>query len=332
MTETISRRTVLRSLGVGGLILTMGTAKADACDGVEIVLSFDPGSGELPENLAVDRRGNKYIGMSSLGELWKVGTDNTTVSTLAAFNIGAGFGVLGVTVNPQGTVFLCLLTGVGDGDDTADTHGIWKVGRDGTKSLFAPLPPTTFPNDLMAFRDGFLVTDSTGGAVWYVTEGNATPWVTSELLEGTGAFGFGFPIGANGIVRGKDGAVYVGVSERGHIVRIPVNRDRSAGMPELFVADDRIFGCDGLTIDNHGNLYVAVIAQNTIVRVNTDKTIKTLATATDGLDGPSDVAFGTSRGEQKSLFITNFALLNTENPMPGLATLRVGIPGRPVNG
>ncbi|WP_336359425.1 SMP-30/gluconolactonase/LRE family protein [Haladaptatus sp. ZSTT2] len=332
MTELISRRAVLRTIGMGGLVLTMGSAKAGECGGVEILLNFDPGSGQLPENLAVDRRGNKYIGMSSLGELWKVPADNTTASPLAVFDIGAGFGVLGVTVTPQGTAFVCLLTGVGEGDDSADTHGIWKVERDGTKSLFAPLPPTTFPNDLMPFRDGFLVTDSTGGAVWYVTEGATTPWVTSELLEGTGSFGFGFPIGANGIVRGKDGAIYVGVAEQGHIVRIPVSQDGSAGTPELFVADDRIFGCDGITIDNRGNLYVAVIAQNTIVRVNTDKSVKTLATESDGLDSPSDVAFGTSGNEQKSLFITNFALLNTENPMPGLATLRVGIPGRPVNG
>ncbi|WP_338728913.1 hypothetical protein [Haladaptatus sp. DJG-WS-42] len=316
---------------MGGLVLAMGTVKADACDGVEILFSFDAASGELPENLAVDRRGNKYLGMSTLGELWKVPADNTTPETLATFSVGAGFGVLGVTVTPQGTAFVCLLTGVGEGDDAADTHGIWKVERDGTKSLVAPLPPTTFPNDLMAFRDGLLVTDSIGGAVWYVTEGSATPWSTAELLEGTGAFGFGFPIGANGIVRGKDGAVYVGVSERGHIVRIPVNPDGSGGTPELFVADDRIFGCDGITLDNRGNLYVAVIAQNTIVRVNADTTIETLATAEDGLDGPSDVAFGTSRNEQQSLFITNFALLNAENPMPGLATLCVGVPGRPVN-
>ncbi|MFC6732813.1 SMP-30/gluconolactonase/LRE family protein [Haladaptatus sp. DYSN1] len=330
MTAATTRRTVLKTIGAGGFILAIGSAKA--AEHVKILFEFDPAQGQFPENLAIDPRGTIYLGIATIGQLWKIARGSDTPEVLASFEVGDQFGILGVNVNARGTVHLCLLTGVGEGDDSADTHGIWQVERDGTKSLYAALPTDTFPNDLTPFRDGFLVSDTTAGAIWYVTEGNATPWVVSDLLTGTGDFDFGFPLGANGLVSCRDSAIYVVVTERDYLARIPVNRDGSAGTPEVYAQDPQLVGGDGITLDNRGNFYVAVIGQNTVVRVNRDRSVDTLATAENGLDGPSDVAFGTTGGDQKSLFITNFAFLTPENQKPGLAKLDVGVPGRPMTG
>jgi sugar lactone lactonase YvrE len=221
-------------------------------------------------------------------------------------------------------VYACLVTTPG-----ADQRGVWRIERDGSKSLYAAFPTNSFPNDILPDGDRLLVTDTTLGAVWEVREGDATRWVVDPLLEGTGAVGFGIPLGANGIGRTKDGGVVVANTEQGHLVHIPVNPDGSAGTPEVFVADPRLFLSDGLAVDTRDNVYVGVVGQDTVVRVAPDASIETLAEASDGLDNPSDVTFGTSRGEQKALFVTNYSVLNLANP--SLMKLDVGVPGAPIH-
>lgn len=296
-----------------------------ATSGPETLFTYNPAIGELPENVAINRRGTKYVSFPPRGEIREITPDNRTQSTLATFDIGEGNGVTGLEVHPRGTLFACLIT---FNTSDSDTHGIWSVTPDGETSLFAELAEVTFPNDILLDGDSLLVTDTVGGAVLRVREGEVTEWVSGPLLEGDGSIGFPFPIGANGIARASDGTVYVANTEFGHIVEIPVDSDGSAGIPEIFVEDERLFASDGLAIDTKDSLYVGVIGQDTVVRVTQDGSIETLATADDGLDGPSDVTFGTSRGEQKEVFITNFALLSEENP--SLMKLDVGVPGRPI--
>lgn len=323
---TIGRRSVLKTIGagVGATVVSSGLAAANA--GPETLFDYDPGEGELPENIAISKGGTKYVSFPPRGEIREITPDNRTESTLATFDIGEGTGVLGLEVHPRGTLFACLVTFDTEG---SDTHGVWCITPHGETSLFAALPPESFPNDILLDGHSLLVTETIGGAVLRVSHGGWTEWVSDELLRGTGEIGFGFPLGANGIAEGSDGTVYVANTEKGHIVEIPVDPDGSAGTPEIFASDPRLFAADGLAIDTNDDLYVAVIGQDTVVRVTQDGCIDTLATAEDGLDGPSDVTFGTSRGEQKELFITNFALLSQESP--SLMKLDVGVPGRPVH-
>ncbi len=68
-------------------------------------------------------------------------------------------------------------------------------------------------------------------------------------------------------------------------------------------------GADGLVIDATGNLYIAVNGQSTVVRVSSDgANVTTLATAADGLDSPSSVAFGRGRSARARLLAVNFAI------------------------
>ena len=328
MTISIGRRTVLRAIGLGVAAPTAVSGLAAADTGPRTLFTYNPGAGELPENVAIDHRGTKYVSFAPRGEIRAISPDNQTETTVATLNVGTGNGVIGLEVTPDGTLYACLASFDTPG---SDTHGIWTVPPGGSPRLFAALPTDRFPNDILLAGDSLLVTDTIGGAVLHVSEGEWREWVSDPLLLGNGTAGFPFPLGANGIAEAADGTVYVANTERGTLVEIPVDPDGSAGTPTPFSSDSALGFVDGLAIDTRDNLYAAIIGQNTVLRVTPAGVVETLATAADGLDGPSDVTFGTSRGEQKSVFITNFALLNPTNPAPSLMQLDVGVPGRPIH-
>lgn len=327
MTFDCTRRTALKTiaLGAAGVAGSAVGTPATAADGPERLFSWDPSAGELPENVAVDRRGRKYVSFAPRGELRRISADNRSESTLGSLEVGTGNGLLGLEVHPNGTLFACLVSFDSPG---SDTHGVWRRPRDGDLAPFAPVSPSRFPNDVLLDGHSVLVTDSVGGAVLRVGENRVTEWVADPLLEGDGSLGLPFPIGANGIARASDGTVYVANTERGRIVEVPVRPDGTPGTPRVFAEDPRLLVSDGLAIDVEDDLYVAVIGQDTVLRVAQDGSIETLATAADGLDDPSDVTFGTSRGEQTALFVTNFALISREDP--SLMKLDIGVPGRPI--
>src|SRR5437016_13845278 len=90
-------------------------------------------------------------------------------------------------------------------------------------------------------------------------------------------------------------------------------------------------GADGTAFDNEDNLYVAVNIQRKIVRIDPSGNTETLAAAPgDPLYGPSAIAFGTGRGERKQIFISNFAPAGLGGGIPGVVTMDVGVPGRPL--
>lgn len=121
--------------------------------------------------------------------------------------------------------------------------------------------------------------------------------------------------------------------DQGSIVKVPVDHDGSAGAPSEFVRDDRLTGADGVAFDTRGNLYVEVNAQNAIRRIFPEGDIETLVSNEmddfDRFDFPTNATFGTSRGAQKSVFITNLAFSDT--PDPTFMKLHVGVPGLPIH-
>jgi hypothetical protein len=111
-------------------------------------------------------------------------------------------------------------------------------------------------------------------------------------------------------------------------MRIPVRRDGSAGAPTVVAQGPALFGVDGLALDVFGDAFVAVNSQNTLLRVAHNGSLRTIATAADGLDNPASLSFGTSKGDRKHLFLTNFAAFSA-TPKPGLLEVSVGVPGQP---
>jgi sugar lactone lactonase YvrE len=298
-------------------------AAAGAAVDVEVVVDYDALAGELPEGLAVDKRGDVFVSISPLGQIRKIARDGSESMLAAVVPPGSGNGPLGLAVDAPGNVYAAVAT-----FDPA-TSGVYKIARDGT---FARLPGTEeieFPNGVTLDKEGNVyVTDTTLGAVWRVPAagGLAELWFRSPLLEGDGRIGFGVPLGANGIAF-RHNEIVVGNTELERLVRIPIEPDGSSGSASVFVEDPDLFAVDGLAFDVHGNLWAAVIAQSTIVRVSPSGDIDTIATAEEhGLDWASSIAFG----KNGDLWAVNFAIGPPGGPGPGLLRLAVGVKGQPV--
>ncbi len=304
-------------------IVASSAGPAGAIGPIQTVVSFNPVAGEFPEGVAVDVRGTAYVSLT--GPVDEIRTVDAAgdQTVLAHFNV-TGFGPLGLAVNARGDLYAAVAS-----FDQA-TQGIYRVFPDGTSQRLPGTGALAFPNGLAIDPHGNIyATDSIGGAVWKIAPGGtAELWSQDPSLAGTGALRLGFPLGANGIAV-RNNAVIVANTEGEKIVRIPIKQDGSAGGASVIAAGDALFGADGIALDVFGNIFVAVNPQSTLLLVAPDGSITPLATAADGLNNPASLSFGTSVGDRKSLFITNFAVFSAA-PTPALFKVAVGVPGAPV--
>ena len=164
-------------------------AVAGAAVSTTVVVDLDPALGELPEGVAVDKRGDVFFSVSPLGQVRKLDRDGSVSLLAQVVPPGSGNGTIGMAIDAPGNVYVATAT-----FDPA-TSGVYKIARDGS---FARLPGTgaiTFPNGIALDKNGNVyVTDTIGGAVWRVPAngGSATKWFESPLLLGDGSFNFGF--------------------------------------------------------------------------------------------------------------------------------------------
>ena len=303
------------------MLLSGGLAYASVT--VQTVVAFNPAAGEFPEGVAADVRGNVYVSLvEPVGEIRKIGPTGAQ-SVLAHFP-GPGFGPLGLAVDAAGNLYVAVAS------FEAATRGVYRVLPDGTTERLPGTDQILFPNGVAVDpRGNVYATDSISGAVWRIQPGgSAEVWIQDVLLEGNGAVGLGFPLGANGIALARK-VITVSNTENARIVRVPVLPDGSAGTPSVLAEGPELFGSDGIAVSVLGNTYVAVNPQSTLLRVDSDGSITTLATAADGLNNPASLAFGTSMGNRKSLFMTNFAVFSS-SPTPALLKVAVGEPGAPL--
>jgi sugar lactone lactonase YvrE len=302
--------------------LALPVAVAGAAIDVEVVVDYDLAAGEQPEGLAVDKRGDVYVSLAPLGEIRKIGRDGSETTLATVVPPGTGNGPLGLAVDAPGNVYAAVAT-----FDPA-TSGVYRIARDGS---FTRLPGTgaiVFPNGVTFDKRGNLyVTDTILGGVWRVPASgeSAELWFQSPLLLGDGSFGFGFPLGANGIAF-RHNEIVVGNTELGRLVRIEIEPDGSAGAFSVLAEEEALFAVDGIAFDVHGNVWAAVIAQSTIVSVSPSGAVTTVATAADGLDWASSIAFG----KNDDLWAVNFAIGPPGGPGPALLRLAVGVKGQPV--
>jgi sugar lactone lactonase YvrE len=289
-----------------------------------VIASFDPNKGELPEGLATSKTGTIYVSFPFTGELRTVSLDGTSAH-FATLPTGGGFGPLGLAVDAPGNVYVGVRT-----TDPA-TQGVYRVTPDGEATRLPGTGAIAFANGLAFDQRGNLyVTDTILGAVWRIPRGgSAELWIQDDALEGDGSAGFGFPLGANGIAV-RHNQVFVTVTEKASVVRIPIERGGSAGPLSVLAQAPALGGSDGIALDVHGNIWVPVIAQSTIVRISPDgHTIDTFATEADGLNWASSIAWGTGRGARKTLYAVNFGI-GSSAPTPNVIAFDAGVPGDPL--
>jgi sugar lactone lactonase YvrE len=234
--------------------------------------------------------------------------------------------MLGLEFDQAGDLYVAMNSG------NAETHGVWKVSSDGSKQeLFAGLKAGTFPNVVTFDSEGNLyVSDTIGGEVFKVDQGGTvSSWKQDQLMVGkVPPQLMAFPIGANGLVFDKAGEnLYVANTEFGRIVRIPVNADGSAGEATVFFEDLEKMGLpDGMIIDDAGNLYVAVVGNDRIVKISPQGDLTILGEGFP-LQNPSDLRFGVG-DDAGTLYVANFALfrmlgLAPGTPSPGILKLKL---------
>lgn len=304
------------------LALTAVVPVAVADGVVHTLISLDPNLGQNPEGVAVDGKGNVFLSVAPTGDLLRRDKQGV-VTTHAHFNPGAGF-LLGMTVDKKDNVYVAL------GSFDPATEGVWKVTPAGATSKIAAIHG--FPNDIAIDHAGknLYVTESIGGAVYRVelASGDTELWYQDALLVGDiDVSPVPFPIGANGIAHDGD-SVIVANSQVPRLVRIPIECDGFAGDGEVILEDEILMGADGIALDVHRDIYVAVNKQDLLLRVSGDgEMIDIVADESDGLDFPSTIAFGQGPAGKKNLYISNFALFSGPTGHPGLLVTKVDTVG-----
>ena len=312
-------RRLIAVLAAGAFALPV--AVAGAAIPVDVVVDYNPAAGELTEGVAVDKRGDVFVSVTPLGQIRKYEPDGSEIMRVQVVPPGSGIGLAGMAVDAPGNLYVAAIT------FNLATQGVYKIARDGSLTRLPGTGAIAFANGVTLDKRGNVyVTDTARGAVWRVpADGSAAVWFESPLIQGTGAFQFGFPLGANGIAY-RENEVVVGNTEGARLVRIAIEPDGSAGSVSVLAEGPALLGVDGIAFDVHGNVWAAVIAQSTIVRVSPSGVVTTVATAADGLDWASSIAFG----KNGDLWAVNYAIGPPGGPGPALLRLAVEVKGQPV--
>ena len=262
----------------------------------------DFGPGKFLESIAIAADGRLFVSTGLDGAIVTVDT-NGVVTPFAKVDVGPGGfmmclafdrkGVLHATVNSQAPGAL----------------GVWRFDASGTGQRIAALPPGSVPNGLAIDDPGnVFVADSFGGVIWRVPAGGgeAKVWLRSDLLTPRPLVGK-YP-GANGLQRTQD-AVFVAVSDRSLLLRIPVSADGSAGTPAIHAAG---LPGDDFAIAPDGTIFVTTHPFNTVVRLTPDGRRVVIAGPAQGVIGPTSAAIA----PDGSLFVATDGGLY--RPLPGV--------------
>lgn len=277
---------------------------------LEVVASFDPAAGELPEGLTL-RDDDAYVSFATLGEVRSVSTANgarTSYAQVTGLPVENAF-VTGLTFDGQGQLYAAVPSFV-----PAPVPGVYRApAGGGDATLFATDPMMVFPNGLEFDSSGELyVTDAGSGIVFRVSSaGVAEIFLQDALLLGDkticGNDNALFDVGANGIaVTPSD--VFVANTDQASIVRIPIEARGAAGVPEVFAGPDcaTLGGIDGIALAADGSFYAALNRQNKIAKVSATGAV-TVVVDDPQLDFPASVSLSPA---EDALYITNFALEN----------------------
>ena len=296
------------------IVLVAGCSSSPAKLTADVVATFVPQQGQLPEGLA-RRDGKTYVGFApgaAIVEVDAAGTTTPFATVPSTFGGSKGF-TLGLAFDAAGQLYIAQAS-----FDPSVVPGIYRVpaGGGAATAPWASDPAMTFPNGLAFTASGQLfVADSTGAVFAIDTAGHVAVWKRDPLLVGDPHACPGVlpmpPIGANGIVVTATD-VWVTNTDHGALVRIPIRADGSAGDATAVVSDCALAGADGIALGHDGAFVAAINAKDELVRITQSGSFRTLV-AGPPLDFPASVVI-----DGKSTFATAAAFVTAQAGHPAL--------------
>ncbi|MGW4527571.1 hypothetical protein [Amycolatopsis sp. NPDC004378] len=290
---------------VAGVVIS--TTAATACDvtvsNPHVVAHLDEGAGQTPEAVEVEPDGSADISFSAAGEVARVtlGGQVQVLDRLPRTGncpVAGAPSSMGLARSSDGVLYVLDCTG------DANT-GVWRISRGRAPVQLAALPPSGFPNGMVLdqLRGQLYIADSTLATVWRVPIGGGTPvaWATDPALARTSF------LGANGISL-HGGAVWVGNTDHGTILRIPVRPGGGAGAVQTVASG--LGAVDSFTfVPGTDLVLMALPLADQVVLVHPDGRVRTLLTAADGLSGPTAV-----KVRNGTLYVCDGAVLSHLDP------------------
>ncbi|MFQ6548599.1 hypothetical protein AADZ90_011615 [Aestuariibius sp. 2305UL40-4] len=201
---------------------------------------------------------------------------------------------------------------------TADGNAaIFTFKDDGALDRTILIEGAQFLNGVAFVAPGqLLVADSGGGLIIHVDieSEESRIWSSDESL---GVHPDRSPLlpGVNGL-KVFDGAVYATNSSRTTLLRIPaIGLDYRAGSPEVILQD---ISFDDLAIAADGTIYGTTHIFDSVVRIEQDGSVTTVAKTEQGVAGSTAAAFGRRAEDRNTLYVVGDGgfYLDPENPAP----------------
>jgi sugar lactone lactonase YvrE len=273
------------------------------------------------ENIAIDAEGAVFVSVYSHYRVDRY--DPATRATAKVVEVPEP--PMGLAFDPKGVLWMTA------GTLRKGPAYVYRVERDGAVCQWCELSDAVFINGCTMHPNGrtLLVCESASGRILAIDlhkPGRCDVWLQGDRLK---AIAPGYP-GANGI-KIREGWVWISVSGRGLMVRVPIKPDGSAGEIEIaatrLLADDFAFGMSGA-------VYVTTHPEHTLVRLEPSGTRTTLAGPEEGMVGSTACAFGRAPGDERAIYVTTdggFLIPHAGGIQDAkLVRLEVGEPGWPL--
>jgi sugar lactone lactonase YvrE len=282
----------------------------------EVVASWPAGC--FAENVAVAGDGTVFVSLHSHHRVdrYRPGTGELDVfCQLPAPAAGLAF-------DAAGTLWVT-------GGEVGNPPGyVWRVRPDGTAEEWVRIPDALFLNGcaVLPAQAVLLVAESLTGRVLAIDQREPawSTWVEDDFLRPGNAQ---LP-GANGI-KVNCGGVWISVTDRDAIVRIPVDAD---GRPGEFTVTAEKVRADDFAFAASGAMYITTHVAQTVLRLDADGTRTTIAGPGEGAVGSTACAFGRTPHDRLTVYVTTNGGLSL--PYEGklqdakLLRLTVGEPGQ----
>jgi sugar lactone lactonase YvrE len=238
----------------------------------------------FPESLTSTRNGDIYFGSLGLDSVYRASSKSSQATTWIQPKSNGLTTVLGVLADEKaGVLWVCASASGGrNGAPTVGETALKAFNlKDASFKASDAFPGNGLCNDIAVAKDGTVyATDTTQGRVLRLKKGAAAldVWASDPMRLAT----------ADGLALLADGHLYVNSVGQGTLMRIPVNKDGSAGAIAKLETSQKLTSPDGMrSVGVRTLLLVEGAGRLDEVTINGDKAeIKVLK---DGLTGPTAV-------------------------------------------